>query len=208
MSHWRQWLRRDSLLGEAATLLGGNVAAQAIAMLAYLVLTRLYTPDDFALFNIFFSYIEVLVILSTCKYELAVVAARDGDEAAAVARFAMRLNGAVALLLLGVVTLLYLSDSLPGHYSELGAVALLVPPMVWLMGSTRIHAGLYNRAHRYRTMASAEVSGAASGALLKIVFNLLGTGSTGLPLGAVLGQGVANGIYRLRRRTLGLPPTS
>ena len=185
--------------------MGGNIIAQAIAMLAYLVLTRLYSPEDFALFNIFYSYIEVLIIVSTCKYELAVVAARDASESTAVARFALRMNTCVSLLLLTLALALYLTDTLPGDYAELGAISLLVPPMVWLMGSSRIYAGLYNRVRRYRVMASAEITNAVGGAGLKILLGVLGMKPAGLPLGTVLGQGAANLVYRLRMRTLQLP---
>lgn len=208
MNRWRKWLNGDGIGGEAATLMGGNIIAQAIAMLAYLVLTRLYSPEDFALFNIFYSYIEVLIIVSTCKYELAVVAARDASESTAVARFALRMNTCVSLLLLTLALALYLTDTLPGDYAELGAISLLVPPMVWLMGSSRIYAGLYNRVRRYRVMASAEITNAVGGAGLKILLGVLGMKPAGLPLGTVLGQASANLVYRLRMRTLQLPTTT
>ena len=208
MSTWRRWIKGEGVAGEAATLMGGNIIAQAIAMLAYLVLTRLYTPEDFALFNIFYSYIEVLIIVSTCKYELAVVAARDASESAAVARFALRMNTCVSLLLLTLALTLYLADALPGDYAELGAIALLVPPMVWLVGSSRIYAGLYNRVRRYRVMATSEVTNAGIGAGLKILLGVLGMKPAGLPLGTVLGQAAANLVYRLRMRTLQLPTTT
>lgn len=201
-------LKGGTVAGETATLLGGNIVAQAISMLAYLILTRIYSPEDYALFNIFYSYIEVLIIVSTCKYELAIVVARDGDEAAAVARFALRMNTLVSLALLAVASLLYLTHSLPGDYAELGAVALLVPPMVWLAGSSRIYSGLYNRVRRYRTMAASSITNASAGSALKIIFGALGMHSTGLPLGTLLGQATANGIYRLRMRSLQLPHTS
>ena len=61
----------------SGTLLTGNVVAQGLAFLAYLLLLRLFTPDDFGLCNVFFSYTEVLIILSTCKYEMAIVVAPD-----------------------------------------------------------------------------------------------------------------------------------
>ncbi len=208
MSRWRRWIKGEGVAGEAATLMGGKIIAQVIGILAYLVLTRLYTPEDFALFNIFYSYIEVLIIVSTCKYELAVVAARDASESTAVARFALRMNTCVSLLLLTLALTLYLTDALPGDYAELGAIALLVPPMVWLVGSSRIYAGLYNRVRRYRIMASSEVTNAGIGAGLKILFGLLQWRPSGLPLGTVLGQAAANLVYRLRMRTLSLPTSS
>ena len=89
-------------------LLSGNALAQGLAFAAYLILLRLFTPDDFGLCNVFFSYTEVLIILSTCKYEMAVVVASDDKEASTLARLAFRLNRGVSLLLLGVVTIMTL----------------------------------------------------------------------------------------------------
>ena len=51
---------------DSGTLLWGNLVAQGIAFAAYIVLLRLFTPEDFGLCNVFFSYTEVLIILSTC----------------------------------------------------------------------------------------------------------------------------------------------
>ena len=79
-------MKKKGIVGEAATLVSGNVLAQVISVLAYLLLTRIFSPSDFALFNIFYSYIEVLIIFSTCKYELAVMVADDEAESAAMAR--------------------------------------------------------------------------------------------------------------------------
>lgn len=193
---------------EAATLMGGNVVAQAIAMLAYLALTRIYIPEDFALFNIFYSYIEVLIIFSTCKYELAVVVASDEAESAAMARFALKLNTLVSLALLAVATLLYLTHALPGDFSQLGVIVLFIPPMVYFTGTSRIYASLYNRVRRYKLIAASEASNAVAGAVLKALFGLLGWNRAGMPLGAVVGQAVANLLYRIRMRSLHLPSTT
>lgn len=196
------------IVGEAATLAGGNVLAQAIALAAYFVLTRIYSPDDYGLFNIFYSYIEVLIIASTCKYELATVVANDDREAAAIARFALRLNTIVSTLLLSVALILWLTDALPGNFSQLGWIVLLIPPMVFFCGTTRIYSFLYNRFHRYRQIAVSDNVGAASGALLKALLGLSGMTSAGLPVGTVLGQAAANINYRLGLRRLGLPATT
>ena len=206
----RLWdsIRESVLAREAATVVSGNVLAQVISMLAYLVLTRIFSPSDYALFNIFYSYIEVLVILSTCKYELAVIVAQDERETSAIVRFALRLNTVVSLLLLTVVAALYLTGSLPGNFSALGALVLLIPPMVFFCGSSRVYAAIFNRLHRYRLMAAYETANASAGAVLKALFGLLGMKQAGLPLGAVLGQASANLLYRFRLRDVALPRPS
>ena len=192
---------------EAATLLSGSLVAQVITLVAYFVLLRIYTPADFGLFTIFYSYIEVLIIASTCKYEMAVVAVDTDREAAAVSRFALRLNTFVSLALLLLLTVLTVAGWLPGKFARLGWLALLIAPMVFFCGNNRVYSALYNRFHRYRAMAASDVIGAGSGVVLKTLFGLLGIHSSGLPLGAVLGQAAANVNYRLGLRHLELPAT-
>ena len=197
---------RDSrLIKEAATLVSGNVLAQVITLVAYFVLTRIYTPDDYGLFNIFYSYIEVLIIFSTCKYETAIVVSDDEREAAAVSHFALRLNALVSLFLLTVALILWLTDLLPGNFAQLGWMVLLIPPLVFFSGTSRVYSFLYNRFHRYATMVVSDNINAGSGALSKIVLGLLGFSQSGMPIGTVIGQVVTNLNYRLGLRKLNLP---
>lgn len=198
-------MKMKGMVGEAATLVSGNVLAQVITLLAYFVLTRIYTPDDYGLFNIFYSYIEVLIIFSTCKYELAIVVADDEREASAVARFALRLNAFVSVGLLTVALLLWLTGALPGNFALLGWMVLLIPPMVFFCGTSRIYSFLYNRFHRYAMIAVSDNVNAGTGAVMKIVLGLLGFSQSGLPVGTVIGQAASNINYRLRLRSLALP---
>lgn len=201
-------MKIKGIVGEAATLVSGNVLAQVITLLAYFVLTRIYTPDDYGLFNIFYSYIEVLIIFSTCKYELAIVVADDEREASAVARFALRLNAFVSVGLLTVAVLLWLTGALPGNFALLGWMVLLIPPMVFFCGTSRIYSFLYNRFHRYAMIAVSDNVNAGTGAVMKVVLGLLGFSQSGLPVGTVIGQAASNINYRLRLRSLALPKST
>lgn len=201
-------MKQGGISREAATLVSGNILAQLIAFAAYFVLTRIYSPDDYGLFNIFYSYIEVLIIISTCKYELATVVADDDREAAAVSRFALRMNTLVSVELLTVALVLWLTGSLPGNFSQLGWMVLLIPPMVFFCGTSRIYSFLYNRFHRYSQIAISDNVNADAGALLKILLGWLGLSQSGLPIGTVLGQAASNLNYRLRLRSLALPATT
>ena len=198
-------MKPKGIVGEAATLVSGNMLAQAIALAAYFVLTRIYTPEDYGLFNIFYSYIEVLIIFSTCKYELAIVVADDEREAAAVGRFALRLNVVVSVLLLTVALALWLTGALPGNFAQLGWMVLLVPPMVFFCGTSRVYSFLYNRFHRYAQIALSDNVNAGVGAVAKIALGLLGFSHSGMPVGTVVGQAASNINYRLRLRSLRLP---
>lgn len=202
-------MRLPRFVKDSGTLISGSVAAQAVALLAYLLLTRLFTPDDFGKFNVFYSYIEVLVILSTLKYELAVVAAPADREAAAVARHALRLNAIVSLVLLAAISLLYLLGWLPVKLQAVGRISLLIPFLVFFCGTNRVYEMLFNRYRQFRQSALSQVVNALSSSLLKILFGLTRRMPVlGLPLGTVLGQMCGNANYRLRLHSLHLPETT
>ena len=201
-------MKPASTLREITTLVGGNALAQLIALGAYFVLTRIYTPDDFGLFNIFYSYIEVLIIASTCKYELAIVVAEGNREAQAVGAFALRLNALISSLLLAIAAVLWLCHALPARYDALGWMVLLIPPMVYCCGTSRIYGALLNRLHRYRTLAASETANAATSALLKTALGLLRLHDSGMPIGTVAGRGAANLYLRHRLHREGLFPSA
>ena len=188
--------RHGSIIREMGTLLSGNVLAQIISLAAYFALTRIFSAEDYGLYSIFYSYIEVLIILSTCKYELAVVAADTDREATAVARFTLRLNAIVSTALLTIVLILWLTGALPGNFSQLGWMVLLIPPMVFLCGTSRVYSFLFNRKHGYGTMALSETVNAVAGALTKIALGLLGVLQAGMPVGTVVGRAIGNLVYR------------
>lgn len=195
-------MKQSPVIKEMGTLLSGNVLAQIISLAAYFVLTRIFSTDDYGLFAIFYSYIEVLIIVSTCKYELAVVPADSDREGYAVARFALRLNTLVSVLLLVVATVLWLAGALPGNFAQLGWMVLLIPPMVFFCGTSRVYNAIFNRRHGYGTMAISETVNAAAGVLVKVVLGLLGVLQAGLPVGTVAGRAVGNLVFRLKGRQI------
>ena len=196
-------MRSRPIVKEMGTLLSGNVLAQVISLAAYFALTRIFSAEDYGLYSIFYSYIEVLIILSTCKYELAIVAADTDREAQAMARFTLRLNAIVSMVLLTVVLALWLAGALPGNFAQLGWMVLLIPPMVFFCGTSRVYSFLFNRGHHYSTMALSETATAAAGAIIKIGLGLLGVFQAGMPVGTVAGRAVGNLVYHLKKSEVG-----
>lgn len=207
-------IKGSSFMRDGITLVSGNVWAQVIAFASYLILSRLFSPEDFGFYNVFFSYIEVLVIVSTCKYELAVVLADNDREAAAVSRLALRLNTIISIALLTLLLVLCVagrSDAFAGtRLATLDPkLALLVPPMVYFCGTSRVYSQLLNRFRKFHQLALSEVVGSTSGVLFKVLFGLPRLAATlwhsiGLPLGTILGRICANINLAVKCRRLGL----
>ncbi len=72
----------------------GTATAQALPVLVAPVLTRLYGPRDFAALGSFTALTVILSVVSTARYELAVVLPKDREDAAAI----MLLSGIIACL--------------------------------------------------------------------------------------------------------------
>ncbi|MDY5969376.1 MAG: oligosaccharide flippase family protein [Bacteroidales bacterium] len=207
-------MRHKQLLKDAAALIGGNVWAQAVGMLAYLLLSRLFSPEEFGVYNVFYGYVEVFIILSTCKYEMAVVRADDDREAAAVAHFALRMNAFVSFALLAVVALLLASGGMHGKGAVMGQVAWLMPALVFFCGTSRVYAAILNRWRVFKPIAGSEIITSTGGALLKIGMGLLKMlqpswskviGFFGMPVGTVLGKMLGNANYAWKVKKMPLP---
>ena len=65
----------------SAKLLSAGVIAQAIGILIYPILTRIYAPEDFGLLNLFQSIAGVLIILSTAEYQYAILLPKEDAQA-------------------------------------------------------------------------------------------------------------------------------
>lgn len=199
---------KSRFVKDGVALISGNVWAQGITFLAYLLLARLFSPEDFGLYNIFFSYVDVLIIVSTCKYELGTVIADSDREAAAVSKLALRVNAIISLLLLIAIIAYFMIDNTGSGLRF--SVFLLLPPMVYFCGTSRVYASLYNRFKEFRHIALSEVVGSSSGVLIKIVLGLPLLAATlwhsiGLPLGTVLGKAASNINYLVGFHKLNIP---
>ena len=87
------------MVRNAGKLLSANVIAQAIGILVYPVLTRMYAPEDFALLNLFTSIVGVLVLVATAEYQYAIVLPKSDRQASAITHVCLVLLFALFVLL-------------------------------------------------------------------------------------------------------------
>lgn len=112
-------------------LLAANIVAQALGLLVYPLLTRLYTPEDFGVLNLFASIAGVLVLLSTLEWYNAIVLPEREEEARAVVHLCLLSVGGLTLLLLFTVPFaapiagLFKSPQLAQYYWMLPLFVLL-----------------------------------------------------------------------------------
>ncbi|MBQ2540955.1 MAG: oligosaccharide flippase family protein [Paludibacteraceae bacterium] len=79
-------------------LLSANVFAQALGLLVYPLLTRMYAPEDFALLNLFTSIVGVLVIVATSEYQYAIVLPEDEKKARSIVHICLCILATVLVI--------------------------------------------------------------------------------------------------------------
>jgi len=89
-------IRKSTYWRDVAWLASGNAIAQAIGVLALPIITRLYTPADFALQSLFLQVTGFAVILLTWRYEYLIPLPKDDVDAVGLLVF---------VLCLGMITL-------------------------------------------------------------------------------------------------------
>jgi O-antigen/teichoic acid export membrane protein len=183
--------RPAGALGQVLTLLGGAVAAQAVALAVSPLLTRLYTPEQFGVFALFASLVTLIATGATGRYELAIIVPPGEGEALQLARLALLLAGAVSLAVLALSGLAGARLAAWAGEPQLQPWVLLVPLSVALTAAYAVGTSLANRRQAYRRLAASRVAQSGVTALASVGLGALAWGSPGLMLGAVLGQAVA-----------------
>jgi O-antigen/teichoic acid export membrane protein len=103
---------QSKLIRSTGVLLSGNVLAQAITLLAYPVITRLYAPDEMGTFNLFVSIFSIFVLLANAEYHQVLVFHKEKKDLPAV----MGVCVACVLLVSGVA---WLTVPFSGKIAEL-----------------------------------------------------------------------------------------
>lgn len=205
---------RSELVRNSARLLSANVVAQAIGLLVYPILTRMYTPDDFGLLNLFMSIGGIFVLISTADYQNAIVLPKEESRARALVQLC-------GCLLLAMVVVLVLSVPFSNPIArlfkapELARWWWLMPLYVAGLSAWAILSNYYIRRKSFRRMSVYQMSQSILNAGGKLGFGALGFLSGGMIVSTILapvlaifvslfkgGKALLSGIFRTDKSAL------
>ncbi len=188
-----------------ATLLSGTVIAQGIVFLTYPIVARLYTPEDFGMYTLILSYIDIFVILCTGRYEQALMMARNETEIWALTKLCRRVSLMVSACILLGTGIVFFMGGIEEKTHALGALIFFIPLLVFFTARYKIYSAVFNKYKAFKQIAFSDVVGNVSGTLLKIVFGCAHLWRTGLPLATLLGRILGNFNYGWKLRQIAQP---
>ncbi|WP_297098199.1 oligosaccharide flippase family protein [uncultured Draconibacterium sp.] len=185
-SYFRNIIRRfnqSEFYKNIASLFTGMVLARAVPFLFALAIARLYAPEQFGDFVLYLTIASVLSIISTGKYEKAIILVETSNERKLIGSFAQKINAAVNLIALAVVGLSILVWQ-PEESEKIHL--LLVPFYAYFFSAIQLIRNIYISKKQFNRLSVLEITRAILTGVLQCSFFLFP--STGLFLGAVIAQ--------------------
>lgn len=173
------------------TLMTGTAIAQAIPVLISPILSRLYTPEEFGVLALFMSAASVLGVISTARYELAIMLPDSRRDAMNVLILSIGIAflvsiGSLIIILLFQEPILRFFDA-----PELKGWLFLVPGMVLLMGVYQSFNFWSTRNKTFKRNSASRISQSVSMSAVNLSMGFAGAGPIGLISGSFTGQAVA-----------------
>ena len=189
-----QWYSKaigSEFIKNSLMLLSSDFIAQIIALAIYPVITRLYSPDQFGEFSLFLTIATLLTILSTGKYELAILLPKKDSFAQSVFQLCIFINVFLFLFLFPV------SFFIKGPVAKLFDSALLsrylplLPILVLLSGLWQTLRYYLIRRKSFKSIGVYNITQGGINSGLKYFLGVFGLLNTGLVLATIFGQFVA-----------------
>jgi O-antigen/teichoic acid export membrane protein len=170
----------------------GTAVAQAIPIAISPILTRIYSPEEFGLFALFFALLSILSVLANARYENAVMLPEKDSDAINIFALAIIINTFLSLFLL-IVIVLFNDDLTRLLGSDAIAIWLyFIPIALFFTGLFNILNSFNNRQKNYKDIADAMVVKSIVLAVIQISIGLIKSGATGLISGQIVSQLFAN----------------
>lgn len=157
----------SKLIKNSTKLLSANVFAQAIGLAVYPILTRLYTPENFGVLNLFLSIGSICILLATLDYQQAIVLPKEEKHGIAIVHLCLMIALTVAAIVLmsvpfsGAIATLFKTPALEEWY-------FLLPLYILAMAGWNILSYWYIRHAEYNRNSGYQVTQSSLGAGLKI----------------------------------------
>lgn len=184
-------------------MMTGTAIAQAIPFLISPILSRLYTPEEFGVLAIFMSIATVIGMVSTGRYELAIMLPEKKRDAQNLMILSLCISLFISLVTL-LLVIIFRNPILTFFDSpELGPWLYLIPVMVLSMGIYQTFNYWSTRNKTFRVNAASRISQSVVASSSQLALGVARTGSAGLIAGVIAGQ--MTSAFVLAWRTLRHP---
>lgn len=183
---------RTEMRADARTLASGMMVAQAAALLATPLLTRLYSPDSFGTYAYFLAAVATCAPVAALRFDAALPLTGSDVEAGAMVRIG--LSASIATALFAAMTMVLGTQLFSGQLAigtPLGQAVRWLPVGILLAGAFQVGAAWEVRRAAVGRAAAGRAAQGLGTAAAQMLITPVGVLRHGLIVGDVLGRVVA-----------------
>jgi len=167
----------------------GTVISQAVPILASFFLARIYTPEDFGVFQVYFSISMVGTVFMTMRYEMAIMLPEKKEDARHVFVLSCLIAFAWSVIILLLVVLFRHPFAHLLKQPSLANSLFVLPFTLLVIGVYQSLNYWSNRHKQYTRLSFSRVARSVNSSVMSIAFGFVSfMKSTGLIIGDSLGQ--------------------
>ncbi|HET8687359.1 MAG TPA: oligosaccharide flippase family protein, partial [Methanosarcina sp.] len=182
----------SNFVANVLKLVSGSVASQILGIILVPLLTRIYSPDDLGVFQLFVSISGILVIFSTFSYQFAIMLPKTEEESANVVSLCAILVTLTSLFT-AIAVIIFPEDiehilNAPGISKYL----IYLPAIVFFNGLFFAQNYWLSRKIRFGVIAGSRILNTLSTKVFQLAIAIWSVSPLGLIVGYVAGYGFAN----------------
>lgn len=187
-------LIKTEFFKDTITLLSGASSAQVILLLVSPILTRIYTPEDFAVLALFTALTTTIGIIANAKYDFAIGLAEKDSEAINLVALCIINSLIISTILLLVVALFPNQIIQLLNNPNIESYLYYIPVITFLIGTFNT-LNYYNiRTKSFKNIAKANLYRQIASAFFQLLLGFLKDGPIGLISGRISLHFVGNYI--------------
>lgn len=173
-------------------VLQGTLAAQAISFVLYPILTRVYSPAAFGIFQAAQSILTIILVAAALRYEIPILTATTRSEATAITTLSLGLNAGttVIVLLCCLIAKVFLLDA----SVKFGDILTSAPLWFLFAGFQQTFSYTAFRDQAFRVTAIAKVLQTLVSVGVAILLGSVGLMALGLVIADILAKAMSAGF--------------
>lgn len=172
-------------------LVSGSVIAQALGILLIPIITRLYTPGDYGVFQLFISISSIIVVISCLSYQMAIMLPKEDEDSVNIVAlcFTLVLSTSIITGSIFIIFSRFIGDIL--NTPDLSQYLIFLPFFVFLNGSFMVLNYWMIRRTQFGGVATANVTNSITTKVVQIGTGVSAASPLGLIVGLIAGYGAA-----------------
>lgn len=173
------------------TLATGTGIAQAIPIAISPILTRIYSPDDFGIFAIYMSIASIFSVVSTGRYELAIILPKKEEDAINLMALSLIISSIISFIVLLIVIIFNAHITTLLGSPDISNWLYFIPFTILFTGFYQSFTNWVTRKKKFKALAVNKVIRNGTTGIANIGLGFNGFGGGGLILSSIVGQALA-----------------